>query len=209
VILRILRGGAARDDLGRLLEAIQVDVEAWARTDSGPKTYQPAWRPRGDEIDFLLVSTWRDAEAVLEKGGEISQPRGKLGSSGVLRGARAQHFELMMDMSYHDARPGEVIRLSSVTLVQRRSSAFYDQIRRLWDQFIGDTGIVALHVGRRTGAEVEHAVVASVWETEAALEATASGGFVGGEEMRQFYASEPIIEHFTALALEPPEPDRT
>ena len=201
MILRILRGGAGPDDLEALLEAIQADAEDWTRTGGGPITFQPAWRPRGGDLDFVLVSTWPDAEAVLAKGGDIVLPRGRLGASGRLQRPRAQHYELMLDMTYHEPRPGEVLRLSSMQLVQRRSSAFYDHIRRLWDQFVGDTGLVAMHVGRRVGTEVEHAVVASVWQNQEALDATASGGFVGGDEMRDFYASEPTIEHFAALTV--------
>ena len=203
MILRILRGGADPDDLSLLLEAVRADVEEWTPTRSGPISFQPAYRSLGDEHEFLLVSTWPDAEAVLAKGGTITLPRGRLGATRGLRDPHAQHFELMMDMSYHDPRPGEVVRLSSMALVQRRSSAFYDRVRALWDDFLRDTGILALHVGRRTGRDVEHAVVVSIWETEAALEATTSGGYIGGDEMRQFYASEPVIEHFTALAVEP------
>lgn len=201
MILRILRGGAGPDDLEHLLEAIQADVEDWAVSGGGPLTFQPACRPRGDALDFLLVSTWQDAEAVLAKGGDVTLPRGRLGASARLQEPRAQHYELMLDMTYHEPRPGEVVRLSSMKLIQRRSSAFYDHVRRLWDQFVGDTGLVAIHVGRRVGTEVEHAVVASVWENQEALDATTSGGFVGGDEMREFYASDPTIEHFAALTV--------
>ena len=176
------------------------------RTAAPSRSSRPAGRRAGAELEFLLVSTWPDAEAVLEKGGEITQPRGRLGASGLLRNARAQHYELMTDMSYEAPRSGEVVRLSSMALIQRRSSAFYDHVRRLRDEYVGDTGLVALHVGRRVGQEVEHAVVVSVWDTAEALEATASGGFVGGEEMRQFYATEPTIEQFTALSVAPPDP---
>jgi hypothetical protein len=206
VILRILRGGARTDDLGRLLEAVRADVDEWGATASGPSSFQAAWRPHGEEIEFLLVSIWPDPEAVLAKGGDISLPRGRLGATGALRDARAEHYELMLDMSYQDDRPCEVVRLSSMALVQRRSSAFYDHVRRLWDDHVVDAGSVALHVGRRTGDDVEQAVVVSIWETAAALEATTSGGFVGGEEMRPFYADEPTIEQFTALDL--PQSDR-
>jgi quinol monooxygenase YgiN len=201
VILRILRGRAAHDDIPRLLGTIREDADAWGA--AGPISYLPACRPDGDELEFLLVSTWPDAEAVLSLGGEVTRPRGRLGASGGLRQGRAQHYEMMMGVSREDRRPGEIVRLSSIALAPRRSSAFYNEVRRLWDELVGDAGLVALHVGRRVEPDAEQAVVVSVWEAEAALDAATSGGFVGGEDMASFYAGEPTIEHFTALSLEP------
>jgi hypothetical protein len=117
----------------------------------------------------------------------------------MLRDAFARHYELMMGAARGDASQSEVLRLSSVELVPTRSSGFYEHIRRLWDDLVDDAGLVAVHVGRRNRPAGEQAVVVSVWETAAALEAATAGGLVGGEEMRRFYASEPTIEHFTAL----------
>ena len=202
MILRILRGRAGRGELEQLLEAVRADIADWAAIDAGLASAQPAFRATGAGIDFLLVSTWSDAEAVIARGGEVTQPRGRLGASGKLRDGRAGHYELVMSATHPDQRRGEVIRLSSIPLIPRRSSAFYEHLRRLWDELVDGAGLVALHVGRRFEADAEQAVVVSVWADAAALEATTSGGFVGGAEMATFYASEPTIEHFTAVDVE-------
>jgi len=202
VILRILRGRTAKGDLERLLDAVRDDIEAWSAIDAGLVSAQPAFRPADDGLDFLLVSTWSDAEAVIARGGEVSQPRGRLGESGRLREGHAAHYELVMSSTHPGTRPGEVIRLSSIPLIPRRSSAFYEHLRQLWEGLVDGAGLVALHVGRRFESDAEQAVVVSVWEDTAVLDATTSGGFVGGPEMGAFYASEPTIEHFTALAID-------
>jgi len=205
VILRILRGRADRADVGRLLDAVRVDVEEWSAIDAAPTTYQPAVRQLDDEsgeIEFLLVSTWRDAEAVLARGGEITLPRGRLAERGRLRHGHAGHYELIMSAQREGSAPGEIVRLSSIVLLPRRSSAFYEHVRGLWDQLVEDAGLVSLEVGRRAGSDDEQAVVVSVWESEAALNAATSGRFVGGDEIGTFYASDPRIEHFTALIAE-------
>jgi quinol monooxygenase YgiN len=202
VILRILRGRTARGDLEGVLDAVRDDIKAWSAIDAGLVSAQPAFRPADDELDFLLVSTWSDAEAVIARGGEVTKPRGRLGESGRLREAHAGHYELVMSSAHPGTRPGEVIRLSSIPLIPRRSSAFYEHLRKLWEELVDGAGLVDLHVGRRFESDVEQAVVVSVWADTAALDATTSGGFVGGEEMGAFYASEPTIEHFTALVLD-------
>lgn len=206
MILRILRGRAQRDDLGRLLEAMHADVEAWAPIAAGPLSFQPAYRELEDGIEFLLVSTWSDAEAVIALGGEITRPRGRLAESGLLDAAGAQHYELMMGMAAEGAGEGQVLRLSSIALEPRRSSAFYAHLRDLWQELVGDAGLVALYAGRRTNEAAEDAVVASVWESEAALEAATDGGYIGGDRMGAFYAAEPTIHHFTALPRHRAEP---
>lgn len=202
VILRILRGRTATADLEVLLEAIRDDIEAWSAIDAGPGSAQPAFRPADDGLDFLLVSTWSSAEAVMARGGELTQPRGRLGASGRLREAQAGHYELVMSATHPGSRPGKLIRLSTIPLVARRSSAFYEHLRQLWEGLVEGAGLVALHVGRRFESDAEQAVVVSVWEDAAALDSTTSGGFVGGDAMGAFYASEPTIEHFTALAID-------
>jgi quinol monooxygenase YgiN len=202
LILRILRGRAAEGDLEALVDAMQADIEDWSAIAAGPLSAQPAYRPGDDAVDFLLVSTWTDAEAVLARGGEVTLPRGRLGASGLLKDGRASHYELIMSEARADALPGEVVRLSSMALVPRRASAFYEGVRQLWDALVDDAGLVAMYVGRRVEPEVEQAVVMSVWESAAALEAATSGRFVGGADMASFYAGEPAIEHFAAIPLE-------
>jgi hypothetical protein len=202
VILRILRGRARRDDLAPLMAAVRTDIAEWAAIDDSLVSAEPAWRPAGNGVEFLLVSTWSDAESVMSRGGDVSLPRGRVGESGLLEGARAQHFELMMGASRRGPRAGELVRLSTISLVPRRSSAFYEEVRRLWDELVADAAVTAVHVGRRAAPDQEEAVVVSVWESEAALEGATPGGFVGGDGMATFYATEPVIEHFTALALD-------
>jgi quinol monooxygenase YgiN len=202
MILRILRGRTAEQDLEPLLDAVQADMDDWAAIGAGLLTAQPAYRLQDDALEFLLVSTWTDAEAVLAQGGDVTQPRGRLGASGLLGDGRAGHYELIMSEAREDARPLEVVRLSSIPLVPRRASAFYEELRQVWDALVEDAGLVALHVGRRVEPAVEQAVVVSVWESSAALAAATAGGFIGGSDMSSFYAGEPAIEHFTALSLE-------
>src|SRR5207248_185051 len=110
---------------------------------------QPAYRTSGDGVEFLLVSTWSDAESVVARGGEVTLPRGRLGASGMLADGRAQHYELVMGISPDNAPSGEVVRLSSTDLVPGRSTAFYERLRHLQDQLVGDAGLVALQAGRR------------------------------------------------------------
>jgi len=203
VILRILRGHVASDDLGRLVDAVRLDLDDWTAIDAGPTWAQPSFRSTGDGAEFLLASLWLSAEAVLAQGGDVSEPRGRLAASGLLRDARAQHYELVLEGAAGPTATCELLRLSSIDLVARRSSAFYEHVRELWDELSRDVGLVALRVGRRVSADGEQAVVISAWETAAALDSATSGGFVGGEEMGAFYASPPVIEHFTALLLDP------
>ena len=200
MILRILRGRAGRDDVPRLLDAVRGDIADWAAIDASLLTALPGFRAAGDGIEFLLVSTWTDPEAVLARGGEITLPRGRVAATGILRDVRAEHYELMMTATGCASPHGEIIRLSSVTLVPRYSAAFYERVRALWDELVGDAGLVALHVGRRF-AEAEDATIVSVWDTASSLEAATAGGFVGGEAMRAHYESEPKIDHFTGLML--------
>jgi hypothetical protein len=204
VILRILRGRAAQDEVERLVDAVRTDVDEWAASDVGPAWALPSFRPAGEEIEFLLASTWPSAESVLNRGGAVSQPRGRLAATGLLEEARAQHYELVLEVSAGTAAPCELLRLSSIELVPKRASAFYERVRQLWDDLVDDVGLVTLRVGRRVASNGEQAVVVSAWESMATLEAATSGGFVGGDGMATFYASEPTIEHFTALPLAPP-----
>jgi hypothetical protein len=206
VILRILRGRATREDLERLMEAVRTDIEAWGRIDAGPAWAQPAFTPQGDDVEFVLASTWTSPEAVLARGGDVSEPRGRLGESGLLHDSRAQHYELVLEVSAEPTARCEVIRLSSIELVPRRASAFYERIRGRWDELVGDVGLVALRVGRRVLPGGEQAVVLGAWETQAALEAATPGGLVGGDEMRTFYAAEPTSELLTALSVAPNRP---
>jgi hypothetical protein len=203
VILRILRGRAACDDVPRLLDAVRTDIDDWAAIDAGLLTALPGTRAIGDGVEFLLVSTWRDPESVLARGGEITLPRGRVGSSGLLRDGRAGHYELVMSMTNNTSPTSELIRLSSVVLVPRYSSGFYERVRGIWNELVGDAGLVAIHVGRRFDADHEEATIVSVWDSSQSLDAATSGGFVGGEGMHTYYASEPEIGHFTGLALEP------
>jgi len=207
VILRILRGRAARDDLERLIEAVRADIDEWATMDAGPAWAQPSFTLLGEGVEFLLASTWSTPEAVVARGGDVSEPRGRLGASGLLHDARAQHYELVLEVSTGPTATCEVVRVSSMELVPRRASAFYERLRGLWDGLVGDVGLVALRVGRRVAPGGEQAIVVSAWETQAALEAATSGGFVGGDDMRTFYAGEPTIEHFTALSISTKPPD--
>ena len=204
MILRILRARTGKDDLDQVLAAVRADIDDWSGIEAGLVSALPAYRAADGDLDFLLVSTWSDAEAVIARGGEVTQPRGRLGASGKLRDAHAGHFELVISATHPEPRIGEVVRLSSIPLIPRRSSAYYEYVRQLWQELVRDAGLFALHVGRRFESDAEQAVVVSVWESTAVLDAATSGGLVGGAAMSSFYASEPTIEHFTAVALEEP-----
>jgi hypothetical protein len=201
VILRILRGRAGADDAPRLVDAVRRDITDWAAIDSGLLTTLAGYRASADGIEFLLISTWTDPEAVLARGGEITQPRGRVAASGILRDAHAQHYELMMTVTSDVAATGDVIRVSNVVLVPRYATGFYERVRGIWDELVGDAGLVAMHVGRRFEADHEESAIVSVWDSAGSLEAATSGGFVGGEAMHTYYASEPTIDHFTGLTL--------
>lgn len=203
MILRILRGRLREDELARALEAVRVDAVEWMALEDGLTSVEPAVREADGQLEFLLVSTWTDAESVIARGGDVVRPRGRLRSSGILRDPRAEHYELMIGLSSGPTRPGCVLRLSTVALVPNRSTAFYERVRALWDVLVVDAGLVALHVGRRVAAGGDEAVVISIWDDRGALDGATSGGFVGGEEMAAFYRTEPVIEHFTLAALEP------
>jgi heme-degrading monooxygenase HmoA len=209
VILRIVRGHAGDGDLEGLLGAVRADIADWAAIDGGLISAQPAFREDAGRVEFLLVSTWADVESVIARGGEVTLPRGRLGASEMLRDGRAAHYELMMGIRTEHERAGKVVQVDSVPLVPRRSAAFYERIRRLWDDLVGDAGLVALDVGRRVEPDGEQAVVVSVWDSEEALDGATRDGFVSGEEMAAFYAAEPAIEHFTALSLDPASPVST
>ena len=202
MILRVLRGQARARELGQLIDLVRADIEDWAAIDAGLVSARAAYREAGEDLEFLLVSTWKDVESVVARGGEVTLPRGRLGASRQLREGHAQHYELMLDVTTDASRPAEVVRLSSVVLVPRRSTAFYERARKLGEELVRDAGLVWLYVGRRLDADTETAVIVTAWDNAAALDAATSEGFVGGEGIATYYASEPAIEHFDALTLE-------
>jgi heme-degrading monooxygenase HmoA len=201
VILRVLRGRAERGDVARLLSVMAEDASAWAAVGAGPRTTQPAMREAEEAVEFLIVSTWSDAEAVLAHGQDLRLPRGRLADPDHLGAGRAEHYELMLSVGGGGSPDEQVLRLSSMALVPSQASAFYAEVRHLWEKLVGDAGLVAVHVGRRVTSNAEQAVVVTVWATQEDLDAAMSGGFAGGEEMHRFYATEPTIEHFRTLAL--------
>ena len=201
MILRIVRGRLAVADRDRAVRYIREDVLAPAAGIPGMTSFQPAVREGTDDLEFLVVSTWTDLDAVMATGAVretvMAVPRMKE----IVLEPTAEHWELMM----HAASPlpvqQAILRLSTVTLEPRHATAFYERVRMLWDALVGGAGLLAVVVGRRVDEGGESAIVVSVWDGAGSLAAATTEGFVGGSSMAEFYTSEPRIEHFEALPI--------
>lgn len=203
MILRIVRGRFRVHDRDRVVQYIREDVLGGTGL-PGMTSFQPAIREGEGDLEFLVVSTWTDLDAVLATGAVrksvVAVPR----MMEVLLEPRAEHWELMTQAASALPVQHAILRLSTVTLNPVRAAAFYERVRSLWDALVADAGLIAMVVGRRVDPKGDSAIVVSAWDGPESLAAATSEGFVGGASMAEFYASEPRIEHFDALPVAQP-----
>lgn len=203
MILRTVRGRVQAEDRDRVVQYIREDVLDGAGL-PGMTSFQPAIREGEDGLEFLVVSTWSDLDAILATGAVrnsvVAVPR----MMQILREPRAEHWELVSHAATSLPVEQAILRLSTVTLDPLRAAAFYERVRSLWDALVAGAGLLAVVVGRRVDPRGESAIVVSVWDGPESLAAATSEGFVGGASMAQFYTSVPQIEHFDALPIARP-----
>lgn len=200
MILRIVRGRVHASAPETGIESIRDVVWRTAPRLEGAHVIRAATREIDAGLELVVASTWEDIEAVASRGPDLSTSLAMQDIRDLVAEARASHFELIIDTASGRPAAGSILRLSIITLAPNRSTAFYERVRDLGTAFVNDDRLVGLHVGRRFDEAIEQVAVVSVWESQAALDEAASGGFVGGEDMGVFYVDAPAIEHFTVVA---------
>ncbi|HEY4227073.1 MAG TPA: hypothetical protein VGM49_01955 [Candidatus Limnocylindrales bacterium] len=210
MILRIHRAGVLSGERGRLQRFVHDEAMASALSVQGLLSFLPAVRDVEDGTELVVVSTWAGVDQLTAAGTDLDGPLAIPGAARMLTKSHADHFELVIgEARSMPLREGK-LRLIRIPIRTNREAAYYEAVRRWADGLLDESGLVAFTLGRRVEGRQDEIVAAMLWEDEAAL-IDAAGSDVerpmGALELAEFWAAEPLIEHFDALTVVDPRTD--
>lgn len=210
MILRVLRARVIDGESPRLLRFIRDEAVANALAIPGLLSLQPAVRETANGSELVIVSTWTGFEEMTAAGADIDSPLSMPGAAEMLEGARADHYELVLGEARAMPLRQAKLRLIRIPIKPNAESAYYAAVRTWADRLMDRSGLIAFTLGRRIVGRQDAIVAAMLWQDEAALRDAAGADLerpMGGPELSQFWAADPLIEHFDALTAVDPRPD--
>jgi PAS domain-containing protein len=210
MILRVLRARVIAGEEARFVQFVRDAVVGRALQVPGLVSLQPAVRESPDGLELAIVSTWGDFDDLVAAGRDLNAPLGAFGTPPVLTDSHADHYELVIGEARTMPLREAKLRLTSIPIRPNAEAAYYEAVRRWADRLLDETGLVAFSLGRRVVGRQDHIVAAMIWQDEAALLDVAGTDVdrpMGGGELSEFWAAEPMIEHFDALTAIDPRPD--
>jgi PAS domain-containing protein len=210
MILRVHRARVIEGEGPRLLQFVRDTAMAHALTIPGLLSFQPAIRETSEGTELIVVSTWTGFDELTAAGADLDAPLAIPGAASMLAQSRAEHFELVIGEARAMPLREAKLRLIRITIRSQREAAYYQAVRDWADRLLDETGLVAFSLGRRVVGRQDEIVSAMLWQDEAALLEVAGDDLdkpMGGRELAQFWADDPVIEHFNALTVVDPRPD--
>jgi hypothetical protein len=210
LILRVLRARVIVGEEERLHRFIRVHAVAQALRTPGLVSFQPAVRESRAGTELVLVSTWTGFDDLAGAGGDLDSPIAVAGIADMVADSRAEHYELVIGQSRSlPLREGK-LRLIRIPIRPNLEATYYAAVREWSERLLDESGLVSFTLGRRVVARQDEIIAAMVFESEAALREAAGDQIdrpMGGEELSQYWAADPAIEHFDALTAADPRPD--
>jgi PAS domain-containing protein len=210
MILRVLRARVIDGETPRLLRFIRDEAVAGALAIPGLLSLQPAVRESRAGVELVIVSTWSGFEDLTAAGRGLDEPLSMRGAESMLAGAHAEHYELVLGEARAMPLRQAKLRLIRLPIKPNAESAYYAAVRRWADRLMDETGLIAFTLGRRIVGRQDDVVAAMLWQDEAALRDVVGSDLarpMGGDQLSQFWAADPVIEHFDALTATEPRPD--
>lgn len=210
MILRLLRARVLPGEEARLRTFVRDEAVARALQVPGLLSLQPALRETPTGVELVIVSTWKDFAELAAASPDLDRPLLVPRAAAMLAESRAEHYELVLGdaraMPLHEAR----LRLTRIFIRPGYEASYYRAVRTWSDRLLDDAGMVAFTLGRRVVGRREEIAAVQVWQDEAALREVAGADLarpMGADELSQFWAAEPVIEHFDALTATDPRPN--
>lgn len=209
MILRVLRARVIEGEEARLERYVRDEAIARALKVPGLVSLQPAVRKTRGGTELVVVSTWTSLDDIAAAG-NLDAPLSIGGAEPMLVDSRAEHYELVIGQARTMPLRQARLRLTRIPIRPNLEARYYDSVRRWADRLLDEAGLVAFSLGRRVIGRQDDIVAVQVWQDEAALRDAAGSDLdrpMGGDELAQFWAAEPLIEHFEALTAIEPRPD--
>lgn len=210
MILRLLRARVLPGEEARLRAFVRDEAVARALQVPGLLSLQPALRRTASGVELVIVSTWRAFGELTAATRDLDGPLTMPGAAAMIEESRVEHYELVLGearaMPLREAR----LRLTRLPIRPGYEASYYRAVRSWSDRLLDDAGMVAFTLGRRVVGRREEIVAVQVWQDEAALREVAGADLerpMGGDELAQFWAADPLIEHFDALTATDPRPN--
>ena len=210
MILRVLRARVIEGEEDRLARFVRDEAVQNALTVPGLLSFQPAVRDVHGGTELVLISTWSGFEDLAAAGRDLDSPLAMLGAASMLTDSHAEHYELVIGEARSMPLREAKLRLTRIPIKPNAEAAYYETVRRWADRLLDESGLVAFSLGRRVVGRQDDIVAVQIWQDEAALRDAAGAEFgkpMGGEELAQFWAADPAIEHFDALTAIEPRPN--
>jgi PAS domain-containing protein len=189
---------------------IRDEAMAQALSIPGLLSFQPAVRETPAGTELVVVSTWTSFDELAAAGSGLDAQPTLPGTAPMLADNRADLFELVIGEARAMPLREAKLRLISIPIRLHAESAYYVAVRRWADRLLDETGLVAFSLGRRVVGRQDQIVSAMLWQDEAALVEVAGSDLdkpMGGRELAEFWAENPVIEHFDAVTVVAPGPD--
>jgi PAS domain-containing protein len=210
LIIRVLRGRVTRGDEPTLTAFVRDQAIARVLKIPGLLSFQPAVRETDGGTELVLVSTWSGFDELVAAGLSANQPLPIPELVPILEDTVADHYELVIGesraMPLHQAK----MRLTRIPIKPNHEAAYYAAVRPWAERHLDRFGMVSFTLGRRVAGRQDEIVAIQIFEDEAALLEVVGGQLeqpMGRRELSDFWAAEPVIEHFDALTAIEPRPD--
>jgi PAS domain-containing protein len=210
MILRVLRARVRDGEKPRLLQFIRDEAVANALAVPGLLSLQPAVRETRAGVELVIVSTWAGFDDMSAAADGLEEPLSLPGARSMLADAHAEHYELVLGEARAMPLREAKLRLIRLPIKPNAESAYYTAVRRWAEGLLDDSGLIAFTLGRRIVGRQDDIIAAMLWQDEAALRDIAGSNLerpIGGDQLAQFWAADPAIEHFDALTAIEPRPD--
>ena len=210
MILRLLRGRVARGDESNLTRFVRDEGIARALRVPGLISFQPAIRQVGDCTELVMASTWTGFDDMAAAGLGLRQPLTIPELFPMLEDSVADHYELVIGESRGMPLRQAKLRLTRIPIKPNHESAYYAAVRQWAERMLDRAGLVSFTLGRRVAGRQDEIVAVQIFEDEAALRDAAGSDLqrpMARRELSEFWAGEPVIEHFDALTAIEPRPD--
>jgi len=176
----------------------------------GLLSFQPAVRASEGGTELVIVSTWTGFDDMAAASLGVGQPLEIPELFPRLEDSVADHYELVIGESRAMPLRQAKLRLTRIPIKTNHESAYYTAVRAWAERLLDETGMVSFTLGRRVAGRNDEIVAVQVFEDEAALREVVGADLerpIGRRELSEFWAAEPVIEHFDALTAIEPRPD--
>jgi hypothetical protein len=210
LILRVLRARVIPGEEARLARFVREEAVASALNIPGLLSFQPAVRDTRVCTELVIVSTWTGFEALAAAASDLDGPILLPHAAEMLAEGHAEHYELVLGEARAMPLREAKLRLARLPIRPNVEASYYEAVRQWADRLLDDAGMVAFTLGRRVVGRQDEIVAVQVFQDEAALRDAAGPKIerpMGTAELSQYWAAEPMIEHFDALTAVDPRPD--